>query len=143
MPAKPSAIPLKCPHCSRWLARDRPEHRCVPPTEREVVGHLTGDLNDAWIKLRAAALQLGPQEIHASAKAVMFSRSTCYLFVRTRKSALELCLFLPEPLAHPLVKRVQQVSARKHAHTILLQHEDQIEAPLTEWMGTAWGHCEH
>lgn len=108
------------------------------PTEQDVVGHLDGDLLDAWQKLRAAAMELGPQRVYASAKAVMFARSTCYLFVRTRRAALELCLFLPQELAHPMVKRVQAVSKRKFAHTLLVQHEDQVEAPLTDWMSAAW-----
>lgn len=135
-------IPLKCPLCSRWISRKSEEHlgthHCVEPTEHEVVGHLEGDLRDAWLKLRSAALELGEQRIHASAKAVMFSRSTCYFFVRTRKSALELCVFLPTPLTHAMVKRVQAVSKTKFAHTILVQHEDSVEAPLTNWIKSAW-----
>lgn len=103
-----------------------------------MVGHLEGDLLDAWTKLRGAAMELGDQRVHASAKAVMFSRSVCYMFVRTRKAALELCVFLPHELAHPGVKRVQAVSKQKFAHTVLVEHEDQVEAPLTDWMLAAW-----
>ena len=136
--AKTSTIPLKCPHCSRWLPRDHRDHVCVPPTEQEVMGHLTGDLLDTWRKLREFAAGLGEQRIYASAKAVMFSRSGCYFFARPRKSSLELCIFLPEEVHHPAVQSRKPVSKHKIAHTVLVYHEDQIEAPLTEWLEAAW-----
>lgn len=85
-------------------------------------------------------MELGPQKVHASAKAVMFSRSVCYFFVRTQRSSLVLCVFLPEPTPHPAWKSIQAVSKRKHAHSILIQHEDQVEAPLTDWLRLAWLH---
>ncbi len=37
-----------------------------------------------------------------------------------------------------MVKRVQAVSKTKFAHTILVQHEDSVEAPLTNWIKSAW-----
>jgi len=141
-PKKQSSIPLKCPKCSRWLPKGSQRHRCVPPTEREVVGHLAGDLLVAWQRLRGFAAGLGPQRIYASGKAVMFSRGVCYLFLKTRKSSLELCLFLPERVEHSWVKSVRAVSRTKFAHTILVAHEDQVEGPLTGWIQTAWDHLD-
>ncbi|MCX6602287.1 MAG: hypothetical protein NTV52_01690 [Acidobacteria bacterium] len=82
--AKESLIPIRCPHCKRWLSRSSEEHFCREATEAEVVGHLEGDLLDVWRKLRETALELGPQRVYASAKAVMFARSVCYFFVKTR-----------------------------------------------------------
>ena len=135
--AKKSSIPIRCPQCKRWLSRSSEEHFCREATEAEVVGHLEGDLLDAWRKLRETALEFGPQRVYASAKAVMFSRSVCYFFVKTRKKSLELCIFLPERLEHPWVKTVRPVSKSKFAHIVLVEHEDQIAAPLTTWLGRA------
>jgi hypothetical protein len=104
------------------------------------VGELTGELREAWIQLRGFAVSLGEQKVYASAKAVMFSRSSCYFFVRVQKSALSVCVFLPEPAPHAAWRSIQAVSRRKHAHTVLVQHEDQVEAPLTEWLRLAWQH---
>ncbi|MBC7926988.1 MAG: hypothetical protein H7039_15170 [Bryobacteraceae bacterium] len=112
----------------------------MEPTEQEVVGHLENELLDAWLKLRSFAIDLGPQKVHASAKAVMFSRSVCYLFVRTRKASLEICFFLPEKIAAPDFKSIQKVSKVKYAYTILVVHEDQIARPLTDWIEMAWEH---
>jgi hypothetical protein len=39
---------------------------------------------------------------------------------------------------HPTIKSSKPVSKQKIAHTVLVQHEDQIEAPLTEWLQMAW-----
>lgn len=137
-PAAQSSIPIKCPSCTRWLPRNGGHHICIVPTENEVMGHLTGDLRNAWLKLREVAASLGEQRIYASAKAVMFSRSSCYFFTRPKKASLELCIFLAGELDHPGIKSRKPVSKQKIAHTVLIQHEDQIEAPLTEWLQVAW-----
>ena len=44
--AKESSIPIRCPHCKRWLSRSSKEHFCREATEAEVVGHLEGDFRD-------------------------------------------------------------------------------------------------
>ncbi len=102
------------------------------------MSHLTGELRDAWVKLREVSAGLGEQRIYASAKAVMFSRSSCYFFARPKKASLELCIFLAGELDHPIIKSSKPVSKQKLAHTVLVHHEDQIEAPLTEWIQAAW-----
>lgn len=53
-------------------------------------GILEDDLLETWQKLRQTALEMGPQRVYASAKAVMFARSVYYCFVKTRKKSLEL-----------------------------------------------------
>jgi hypothetical protein len=136
--AKDSSIPIRCPQCKRWLSRSSEAHYCEEATEEEVVGHLEDDLLDAWQKLRETALELGPQRVYASGKAVMFARSVCYFFIKTRKKSLELCIFLPERVEHPWVKTIRQVAKSKFAHTVLVEHEDQVASPLTGWLERAW-----
>lgn len=132
------AGPLRCPKCKRWLSQKSQYHLCSEPTEQEVMGHLEDDLLDAWKKLRDFACELGEQRIYASANAVMFSRDVCYLFVKPKKAALELCFFLPAGLDHAWVKSVKPVSKTKFAHVVLVRHEDEICGPLTGWIVAAW-----
>lgn len=106
------------------------------------MGHLAGDLLEAWKKLRRFAVDLGTQRVYASGMAVMFSRGVCYLFVKPRIDALELCLFLGERVEQPWVKTVRAVSKTKFAHTVRVIHEDQVEEPLTSWIQMAWRHLD-
>lgn len=116
----------------------KPEHVCVQPTEATVLANLEDDPRDAWRKLRAFAVSLGEQRIYCSSKAIMFAREICYMFVRAKKSRLELYLMLDQTIKDPLVKKVEQYSKTRFRHRFDIHHEDMIEEPLTDWILSAW-----
>ena len=57
---------------------------------------LSEELRDAWERLRETAVAFGDQRIYASHKSIMFSRKSCYFFVRPKRNFLEVCIFLAE-----------------------------------------------
>ena len=61
-----------------------------------------------------------------------------YFFVRPKKNALEVCVFLARALKAPQVRRVDHASKSKLVHFIHLQHRDQVEAPITDWLREAY-----
>jgi hypothetical protein len=68
----------------------------------------------------------------------MFSRKSCYFFVRPKKSFLELCVFLGRKLMAPQVRRVDRASRSKLVHVIRISHRDEVEAPITDWLHEAY-----
>lgn len=104
------------------------------PTVEDVTRDLNEDFRDAWKKLKAFAGELGDQRIYASTKAVMFARDVCYMFVRPKKSYLELVFFLNREFEDPALKKPYRVSKTKWGYTMRVIHEDQIEEPLTDWI---------
>ncbi len=110
-------------------------------TEADIREILNEDLMDAFSKLREFARDLGEQRIYTSHKAVMFARKVCYFFVRPKKSFVEVCVFLPEEKASPSVRRVHRHSKSKFAHIFRLEHPDQVEEPLTDWVRLAFESC--
>ena len=68
----------------------------------------------------------------------MFSRKSCYFFVRPKKSALEVCVFLGRALRAPQVRRVDRTSKTKVAHLLHIRHRDEVEAPFTDWLQEAY-----
>jgi len=82
----------ECYHCKQWIEEGE-EHDCWTTTEVALTQDLSDDLRDAWERLRETAVSLGNQRIYASHKSIMFSRKSCYFFVRPKKNFLELCLF--------------------------------------------------
>jgi hypothetical protein len=68
----------------------------------------------------------------------MFSRSSCYFFVRPKKNYLELCVFLGRTVKAPQVRRVDRASKSKVFHIIHIRHRDEVEAPITEWLQEAY-----
>ena len=68
----------------------------------------------------------------------MFSRKSCYFFVRPKKSVLELYIFLGRALKAPQVRRVDRASKSKIAHIVHVRHRDEVEAPITDWLREAY-----
>jgi len=102
----------ECHHCKQWI-EDGEKHDCWTTTEEALTRELSDDLRDAWERLRETAVSLGDQRIYASHKSIMFSRKSCYFFVRPKKNFLELCLFLGRTLKAPQVRRSDRASKPK------------------------------
>ena len=127
----------QCYHCKEWID-DREPHDCWTTTEAALTQDLTEDLRDAWERLRDTAAEFGEQRIYASHKSIMFSRKSCYFFVRPKKSFLEVCVFLGRALKHPRVRRVDPASKAKFVHFIQVKHRDEVEPPITDWLLEAY-----
>src|SRR5215203_4768936 len=127
----------ECFHCKQWIEEGE-KHDCWTTTEAALTRDLSEDLSDAWERLRETAAEFGEQRIYASHKSIMFSRKSCYFFVRPKRSVLEVCVFLGRPLKAPQVRRVDHASRSKLAHIIHIRHRDEVEAPITDWLKEAY-----
>jgi hypothetical protein len=126
-----------CYHCKQWVEEGE-AHDCWTTTEAALTQDLSEELQDAWERLRETAVSFGDQRIYASHKSIMFSRASCYFFVRPRKSFLEVCVFLGRALKAPQVRRVDRASSSKVVHFIRIRHRDEVEAPITDWLREAY-----
>jgi hypothetical protein len=127
----------ECYHCKSWIEEGTP-HDCWSTTEAALTRDLPDDLLEAWERLRESAAELGDQRIYASLNSIMFSRKTCYTFVRPKRKYLEVCIFLRRTQQSPLVHKAMPASKTKVAHMIRVTHRDQIEAPITDWLKEAY-----
>jgi hypothetical protein len=126
-----------CHHCKQWIEAGE-AHDCWTTTEAALTDDLGDDLRDAWERLRETAASFGDQRIYASGRAIMFARQACYLFVRPKRSFLEVCIFLGRTVTAPQVRRTDPVSRVKVAHILHVRHRDEVEAPITDWMLEAY-----
>jgi hypothetical protein len=131
----------ECYHCKQWVEEGE-AHDCWTTTETALTADLSEDLRDAWDRLRDTAAEFGDQRIYASHNSIMFSRKSCYFFVRPKKSYLEVCVFLGRPLKAPQVRRSEASSKSKFYNIIQLRHRDEVEAPITDWLREAYDHSE-
>ena len=127
----------ECYHCKQWVEEGE-AHDCWTTTEAALTQDLSEDLQEAWERLRATAVSFGDQRIYASHKSIMFSRKSCYFFVRPKKSFLEVCLFLGRTVKVAQVRRADRASKAKVAHIVQIRHRDQVEAPFIEWLQEAY-----
>jgi hypothetical protein len=127
----------ECYHCKELIEEGEP-HDCWTTTEAALTRDLSEDLQEAYERLRESAAAFGEQRIYASHNSIMFSRQSCYFFVRPKKSFLEVCVFLGRAVNAPQVRRVVRSSKTKLAHLIQVRHRDEVEAPLTEWLEEAY-----
>jgi hypothetical protein len=127
----------QCYHCKQWV-EEGAAHDCWTTTEQALTRELPEDLREAWERLRETAASFGDQRIYASHKSIMFSRRSCYFFVRPNRRFLEVCVFLRRSLKAPQVRRVEQASRSKVVHFLRITHRDEVEAPITEWLREAY-----
>jgi Domain of unknown function (DUF5655) len=127
----------ECYHCKQWVDAGE-AHDCWTTTEGALTKHLSEELQEAWERLRETAVQFGEQRIYASHNSIMFSRKSCYFFVRPKKSFLEVCIFLRRTLKSPHVRRAIRSSKSKVAHIVQIRHRDQVESPITDWISEAY-----
>jgi hypothetical protein len=127
----------ECYHCKQWIP-EGVSHDCWTTTEGALTRDLPEDILDAWERLRETAASFGEQRIYASHKSIMFSRKSCYFFVRPKMSALEVCIFLGRPIKSPRIRRTMPASRTKIVHVVHVRHRDEVEAPLTDWLLEAY-----
>ena len=127
----------ECYHCKQWVEPGE-AHDCWTTTESALTADLSDDLREAWERMRDTAADFGDQRIYASHNSIMFSRKSCYFFVRPKKTFLEVCVFLGRTVKAPQVRRVDRASRSKTAHVIRVTHRDEVEAPLTVWLREAY-----
>ena len=127
----------QCYHCKQWV-EDTATHDCWTTTERALTRDLPEDLLEAWERLRETAVAFGDQRIYASHKSIMFSRKSCYFFVRPKRNFLEVCVFLERALQAPQVRRVDRASKSKIVHFLQIRHRDEVEPPITDWLQEAY-----
>jgi hypothetical protein len=121
----------------QWV-EDGEAHDCWTTTEAALTQDLSEDLRDAWERLRETAASFGEQRIYASHKSIMFSRQSCYFFVRPKRQLLEVCVFLGRTVRAPQVRRVDRASKSKVAHILQIRHRDEVETPITDWLREAY-----
>ena len=127
----------ECYHCKQWVEAGEP-HDCWTTTEAALTRDLSEDLRDAWERLRETAVSFGDQRIYASHSSIMFSRRSCYFFVRPKKNYLEVVIFLGRAVKAPQVRQVVDSSKRKKANIVRVTHRDEVEAPMTDWLQEAY-----
>ena len=127
----------QCFHCKQWIEQGE-EHDCWTTTEAALTEDLSEDLQDAWERLRETAVEFGEQRIYASHHSIMFARSSCYFFVRPKKSYLEVVVFLGRALKGPQVRRADEASTSKVANILRITHRDEVEPPITDWLREAY-----
>ena len=130
-----------CYHCKQWIEEGE-EHDCWTTTEAALTEDLSEDLREAYERLRETAVEFGDQRIYASHHSIMFARSSCYFFVRPKKSFLEVVVFLGRALKAPQVKRTEEASKLKVANFIRITHRDEVEPPFTDWLHEAYAYVE-
>jgi uncharacterized protein DUF5655 len=127
----------ECYHCKQWIDEGEP-HDCWTTTEAALTAELSEDLREAWERLRETAVSFGEQRIYASLNSIMFSRTSCYFFVRPKRNFLEVCIFLPRALKAPQVRKAVPASKVKVANLMHVRHRDEVEAPMTDWLEEAY-----
>ena len=127
----------ECYHCKHWVEEGE-AHDCWTTTEAVLTRDLPEDLKDAWERLRETAVEFGEQRIYASHHSIMFSRKSCYFFVRPQKKFLEIWFFVGRKIKDKRIRNIVPTSSVKLGHQVRVIHRDEVESPITDWLKEAY-----
>lgn len=127
----------ECFHCKQWIEEGQ-EHDCWTTTEAALTKDLSEDLREAWERVRETVVEFGDQRVYASHHSIMFSRKSCYFFVRPGTKYLELCIFLGRSIKSAKIRTIVRSSKTKLAHLLRVVHRDEVESPITDWLKEAY-----
>jgi len=127
----------ECYHCKQEIEEGEP-HDCWTTTEEKLTRGLSEDLRDAWERLRETAAEFGEQRIYASHHSIMFSRKSCYFFVRPQKKFLEVWFFVGRKIKDKRIRNIVPTSSVKLGHQVRVIHRDEVESPITDWLKEAY-----
>jgi hypothetical protein len=68
----------------------------------------------------------------------MFSRTSCYFFVRPKKAFLEIWFFLGRKVKDSRIRKMIPTSKVKFGYLVRVIHRDEVETPLTDWLKEAY-----
>ena len=127
----------QCFHCKQWI-REGEAHDCWTTTEAALTQDLSEDLREAWERVRETAAGFGDQRIYASHHSIMFSRKSCYFFVRPQKKFLEIWFFVGRKIKDKRIRNIVPTSSVKLGHQVRVIHRDEVESPITDWLKEAY-----
>ena len=68
----------------------------------------------------------------------MFSRKSCYFFVRPQKKFLEIWFFVGRKIKDKRIRNIVPTSSVKLGHQVRVIHRDEVESPITDWLKEAY-----
>ena len=131
-----------CYHCKQWVEEGE-AHDCWTTTEAALTQDLSDDLRDAWERLRETAVSFGDQRIYASHNSIMFSRKSCYFFVRPKTAFLEVCVFLGRTVKAPQVRTVDRARSRSSPTCFTSGIATRSKRRSTDWLREAYDLLGH
>lgn len=138
MKTKTETIKLwKCPKCGRQFERRGQSHSCKSfPVEQHFKGKPGGKLLYEKFK-RAVRSQLGSFKIESLECCIHFVSTFTFAAVKIFKDKIQVDFALSRKLKNKRFDRFLQMSSNRYLYYFDINHEDEIDDELLEWIKEA------
>ena len=117
----------KCPTCKRKFTRVNQRHACGTGDRASVLRDRPPELVAVYAALETFAKSLGPIELVARDRYVLFRTTRIFADVVVMTACIRLAIHLPRKLEHAMFSKI--VADKRHvSHVAQLQHAAEVEA---------------
>jgi hypothetical protein len=127
-----------CPQCDREFA-GRQSHVCAPGISvSELLSRHPAWVSDIYAAIIGPLRDLGPIHEDAVDVGVFLKSDRKVAEFRPRVRAVNLALFLPEPIDHPRIARRYRVGADRVVDVVKVSSVVEVDEQLGEWVTSAY-----
>lgn len=128
----------KCPDCKKTFKNKNQWHSCVKYT---VADHFEGkdpSLKAAYDIVEAHVKSLGKYDVNPVKSCILLKTDTNFLEIKLTRKAMSVSFSLDHPEDEFPVVKVLHYSKNRYLHTVKLDHPDEVDRQLLDWISEAY-----
>lgn len=127
----------QCPDCGRKFKNRNQDHSCFVVPVSDHLNGKSANVVSAYRKLEDFVKSLPGVTVIPVKGAILFQAGSNFLAVKPKKTRLDIEFVLPEPSDVFPVYKVVQATKTKWAHFVSLEHPEEVDSQLKEWLRAA------
>ncbi len=123
-----------CPKCKRSFKINHQGHSCAIFDLAHHFVNRNPEFKEIFNEIKQTLDQVGSYQISSLKHVILFSASSNFLAVKTKKEWIELEVVLPEEILEFPIHKAIRASKRQVAHFIRIQHINEVDDQLKRWL---------
>lgn len=128
-----------CPKCGREFKRKDQQHTCSLISKEMLFAKRSPALKFLYERIVRQIRKLGEYRVETVKPDVIFFKTkSTFLAVKVKKDHLDVEFFLDHVEDRPPVSKYLQTSKNRVAHVVPVDHQDEINDQLVNWIKTSY-----
>ena len=131
-------MPWTCPNCVRTFKNTNQWHSCVDKILDEHFFNKEPGVRTTYDRLESTLKTFGKFQVSPVINAILFSSESTFLAVKPKNKWLDLEFVLDYQADEFPIHKCVQVSKTRYAHFVRIQHPEEVDEQLIEWIKKAY-----
>jgi len=131
-------MPWTCPNCKRTFKNTKQEHSCVVKSLDEHFFNKEPGVRTTYDRLESTLKTFGNFQVSPVINVILFSSESTFLAVKPKSKWLDLEFVLGYKADEFPIHKTVRVSKTRFAHFVRIQHPEEVDEQLIEWIKKAY-----